>query len=85
MGIDRKYGRVTLEHGTIADDEPVFVLRAQDALAERVLRHYANLCRDAGSPPKHVFGIGEAAGEFLNWQREHHTQIPRSDPPAASG
>lgn len=32
MAVDRKYGRVTLERGTIGEDEPVVVFRAQDKM-----------------------------------------------------
>ncbi len=80
MAVDRKYGRVELEHGDIGEDEPVFVFRAQDALAVRVLAYYASLCIEAGSPDGHVTGIGTAADEFEAWQAEHRTQVPQSTP-----
>ena len=40
MARDLKYGTVIVERGTIPDDEPVFVLRAQDALAADTIRYY---------------------------------------------
>lgn len=81
MAFDRKYGRVTLERGTIADDEPVFVVRAQDALAPALLEHYASMCEQAGSPERHVRGVVSAAEGFRVWQRTHRTQTPVSAPP----
>ena len=48
MAMDRKYGYVKL--GTMAEDEPIFILRAQDKLMQEALSHYAELCIKAGSP-----------------------------------
>lgn len=78
MGIDRKYGRVTLEHGAIADDEPVVVFRAQDALLSDLLTVYVEMCRNAGSPQRHLDGIAVARDDVVEWQGTHRTQIPRS-------
>lgn len=39
MGLDTKYGQVAPEK--IPADEPVFVLRAQDPLAQATIRDYA--------------------------------------------
>ena len=41
------------------EDEPIFVLRAQDALASRVVRYWASLARDHNCP-------GEKVDEALN-------------------
>lgn len=82
MAIDRKYGRVTLGRGTVADDEPVFVIRAQDQLAPALIEHYADLCRESGSPEHHVAGVLEAAAQMRGWQAGHHTQVPQSAPMA---
>jgi hypothetical protein len=37
MAVDKKYGRVTLENGSIGEDEPVVVFRAQDVVLPRLL------------------------------------------------
>jgi hypothetical protein len=79
MAIDNKYGRVDVEHGTIAADEPVVVFRAQDQLLPALLEAYAELCRSAGSPPVHLVGIASARARVEAWQSEHYTQTPRSD------
>ena len=79
MAIDSKYGRVTTEHGTIGDDEPVFIFRAQDALLPEVLDHYLDLCRDADAPVKHIGGIIDARAKVVRWQAQHHIQIPQSN------
>lgn len=36
--------------GKAADDEPVFILRAQDELASRLVRQWAVLAQTKGSP-----------------------------------
>ena len=43
MGIDAKYGQIETKKGEIPDDEPVFLIRAQDALAGAIVRYYAIL------------------------------------------
>ncbi|KKN65029.1 hypothetical protein LCGC14_0485860 [marine sediment metagenome] len=43
MGVDAKYGKVETEKKPIPDDEPVFLVRAQDALSGPIVRDYAIL------------------------------------------
>jgi len=78
MGIDRKYGNVTLEHGTIGADEPVVVFRAQDAMLPGLLDLYRQLCTEAGSPDHHLTGIDATKADIVAWQQDHHIQVPRS-------
>ncbi len=79
MAVDRKYGRVILEHGTIGEDEPVVVFRAQDQLLPEVLAVYAQMCIAHGSPAEHIQGLELSARRVIEWQREHHIQVPRSE------
>jgi hypothetical protein len=76
MAIDRKYGRVEIERGSIADDEPVVVFRAQDATLPRLLHFYEGLCISAGSPESHVHLIVEDLRAVQNWQLMHGIQVP---------
>jgi hypothetical protein len=78
MAIDTKYGRVTLEHGTIGDDEPVVVFRAQDVLLPDVLALYRQRCVEAGSPERHLGAIDDALRNVEQWQAENRTQVPQS-------
>ena len=48
MGYDKKYGKIITENGSIPQDEPVFLLRAQDVFSAFVVRMYAALRRSAG-------------------------------------
>lgn len=79
MAIDSKYGSVTTERGTIADDEPVVVFRAQDKLLPLMLRIYYDLCDEAGSPDHHLIAIDEARHLIEIWQEVNTTKIPSSD------
>lgn len=81
MAIDRKYGRVTTERGTIGDDEPVVVFRAQDRLLPKLLKVYRILCELAGSPRRHLELIDDAAMTVKAWQAEYpeKTKTPSSD------
>ena len=79
MAIDLKYGRVTTEHGTIGEDEPVVVFRAQDETLPKLLAYYHLFCVKEGSPRHHLDAIMDAREKVLEWQKDHHTQTPRSD------
>lgn len=75
MGYDGKYGRVTTDHGSIPDDEPVIVFRAQDGLTRGVLAHYLKLCDQAGSPVRHQRLVAETLARFTRWQEEHPDEV----------
>ena len=79
MAIDGKYGRVQTERGTIGDDEPVVVFRAQDRLLPQVLSYYETICRHEGSPERHLNAIKSAWITISAWQETHATKIPTSD------
>jgi hypothetical protein len=75
MGTDRKYGKVTTEHGDIPEDEPVLVLRARDKTTCPLLNGYRELCRKAGSPQRHIDLIEQAYTRFADWQEAHPDQV----------
>lgn len=78
MGIDGKYGRVTTERGTIGDDEPVVVFRAQDRLLPDLLKVYKIMCKLAGSPEHHLDLIHQSAETVRAWQADNFTKTPES-------
>lgn len=78
MGIDGKYGHVTTERGTIGEDEPVIVFRAQDRLLPKLLKVYKIMCELAGSPQRHLDLIHESAMTIKAWQAENFTKTPES-------
>jgi hypothetical protein len=81
MPRDNKYGQITLEHGTIPEDEPVVVFRARDRFLPRLLEAYYQLCEAGGSPAFHLETIQESIDQANAWQMEHSDEIrtPRSD------
>lgn len=78
MAIDNKYGKVTLERGTIGEDEPVVVFRAQDALLPKVLAYYHLFCLREGSPQNHLDNILLARNRVMHWQENNPSKIPSS-------
>lgn len=84
MGYDLKYGRVTTERGSIPDDEPVFLLRAQDSFAVEAIIHYLGRC--AGYPDvsdRHVVGVRRVLDVFRTWRSagKARTKVPDTDDP----
>ncbi len=62
MAKDAKYGQ--LEIPGIPADEPVFVLRAQDAFAGAMIRSYRELRHSAGAIPD---SVNLSIGRFDAW------------------
>ena len=82
MAIDNKYGRVTLERGSIGEDEPVFIFRAGDPLVPKVLMYYHLFCWKAGSPQKHLSLILDSVQKIEKWQKKNWNLVrkfPTSD------
>lgn len=81
MGIDAKYGKITVERVRkvpIGNDEPVFLFRAADELLPDVLTHYHALCQQAGSPQEHLDGIEDALDAIESWQEVNQPKVPGS-------
>lgn len=76
MAIDGKYGHVTTEHGTIGEEEPVVVFRAQDKLLVPLLHMYYQLCDEAGVGQHHLNVIDRRIAEIEDWQHVNATKVP---------
>lgn len=63
MAVSGKYGRLNIPK--IGDDEPVFVLRAQDRLAVFAVEMYGVLAVSHGSSV--VEGLENEINAFQNW------------------
>lgn len=79
MAKDRKYGVLTILD--IPDDEPVFVLRAQDRFSDHILEHYERLVREGirrkdygadqiESARDHADGVKQARADFAAWPKK---------------
>jgi hypothetical protein len=77
MGVDNKYGLVTVSDNTdIAENEPVFLFRAKDRLTPKVLSYYAYLCERSNASEEHVKSIDFAREMIENWQQNNETKVP---------
>lgn len=63
MALSEKYGKLNIPG--IAEGEPVFVLRAQDRLAEKAIRMYQLLAESHGSPL--AAELDKVVDSFRNW------------------
>ena len=65
--------------GRTALDEPVFILRAQDILAPRVVVRWAHLAEQAGSPQDKVRGALQLAKRMADWQVDNPQRVKVPD------
>lgn len=79
MGYSRKHGRVTTERKQVPDDEPVFVIRAADALACPLLSAYYNLCTKNGAAVDHAVSVEAEYTRFADWQEAHPERVKLPD------
>jgi hypothetical protein len=81
MPQDLKYGAVTLERGTVPDDEGVFVFRFRDRMLPDALASYLEHCQAAGSPEHHLASIDRSISAVRKWQAENPDRVvtPTSD------
>lgn len=70
------YDRIQDPSGLIPEDEPVFLLRAQDVVAPKILDTYAALVEMRGGDPEVVRLTREHAERMREWQREHGYKMP---------
>jgi hypothetical protein len=71
------YNRIQDPENKIAEDEPVFLLRAQDKFSPEVVRHWANLVKESGDSDlaNHVL---HWADKMRAWQLDNGYKIPDS-------
>lgn len=63
----------------IANNEPVFVMRAKDVHSVRALAAYLDSVRGGGSPPEFVTEIGKLFRAFQEWRKENSHQVKFPD------
>lgn len=82
MAVDSKYGKITAERGdrvhgkpgvplNESGDEPVFVIRAQDACGPSAVHEYALIARGRGTTETFVSDIFAVVDEMTAWQAAH--------------
>jgi hypothetical protein len=70
------YDRIQDPAGLIPDDEPVFLIRAKDAISPAVVNHWASLAQLAGASPVMVRAARRQADAMKDWQVKHGSKIP---------
>lgn len=70
------YDRIQDPDGKIPEDEPVFILRAQDVTAPFVVRVWAQQAESFGALPNIVSAAKTQADNMMKWQRKHGMKIP---------
>ena len=68
-----------LEHGVlsrVAEDEPIFVLRAKDALAVGAIEEWMELAQEAAVSADKIAEADELCGLMEEWQRRNGSKLP---------
>ncbi len=73
MGTDAKYGQITTEKKEIPEEEPVFLIRAQDALSGPIVRDYAILYLAVTNDKPGFNRIIDVAEQMDKW---HFKKVP---------
>jgi hypothetical protein len=68
--------RIQDSAGKIPEDEPVFLLRGQDALAPSLLLDWASRMRSLGGDPAMADLVRNQANRMIQWQNTHGCKIP---------
>ena len=71
------YARIQDPEGKIPEDEPVFLLRSQDALAATAVRFYASLVQIRGGDPQIARRAREQADRMDAWLRKKLPDLPK--------
>lgn len=87
--MDSKYGRLVAERKDIPDDEPLFLLRGQDALAPGAVENYAEMVRATlrtvmdGNTAQRVQDFADdcnnVAAAMRMWQAAHPDRVKFPD------
>lgn len=70
------YDPIQDPRGLIPEDEPVFLLRAQDVVAPATVEWWVIQARQHGALPEIVKAAEAQARVMRKWQREHKVKIP---------
>lgn len=72
----KDYDPIQDPRGLIPEDEPVFLLRAQDICAPAVVETWAFRASEAGADTHIVAAARAHALKMREWQGQHGAQIP---------
>lgn len=72
----KDYAAIQDPRGLIPEDEPVFLLRAQDITAPLVVEYWVIRARKAGASKNILDAAKEQVEAMRKWQGEHGIKIP---------
>lgn len=72
----KDYDRIQDPEHKIPEDEPVFVLRAQDICAPPTVMVWAYMAELAGADPNIVLAAHNQVANMITWQQRHGRKIP---------
>lgn len=76
----KDYQRIQDPAGLIPENEPVFMLRAQDTVAARTVRDWTEYNKDAGGDPKLSEMAREHAAKMDLWPVKKLADLPAEQP-----
>lgn len=63
----------------IPEDEPIFILRAQDEVSLDTVEAYIDMSEKPGNDPTFMQNLRQVADEFNHWQVEHSDKVKQAD------
>ncbi len=84
LGIERKYGKITTEKATsIGENEPVFLIRAQDKVSVNALWKYlecfTKATRGGEQNDKFIKEVEDSIKQFEAWQKKNNALVKLPD------
>lgn len=61
------------------ENEPLFIIRGQDALAVAAIARYQTLAIEAECDQSFINGLNESIGEFADWQHNNAESVKKPD------
>lgn len=61
------------------EDEPIFILRAQDVLAHPTIEYYEDLAEARGCDPSFLDGLRLVRNAVQDWQVKNSSKVKRPD------
>lgn len=83
MALEGKYGQINVPG--IPEDEPIFILRAQDMAALQTLDGYADEAVECGASDEFAFAVSSRERQdsvfmrFQTWQETHPDKVKTPD------
>jgi len=63
----------------IPDDEPIFILRAQDVEAMEIVHYYSDNYRTGGTSKEFLRSLDEKVNEWETWRDKNQDVLKRAD------